>query len=128
MSKVADKYRGTVTYHLVYKELITAACYRGTITYQEIAEIMGLPLQGNLMGSQTGHMLGEISEDEFTAGRPMLSAVAVGVSGTPGDGFYGLAKGLGKLTEDSPEAKRHFWEKEKAAVYKTWQRALGHSE
>jgi hypothetical protein len=88
---------------------------------------MGLPLQGNLMGSQTGLMLGEISEDEFNAGRPMLSAVAVGVSGTPGDGFYGLAKDLGKLTEDSPEAKRHFWEKEKAAVYEAWKIVLENS-
>ena len=30
-------------------------------------------------------------------GRPMLSAIAVGVSGSPGDGFFGLAKTLGKF-------------------------------
>lgn len=127
MSKVPDKYRGTITYHLVYKELITAARYRGTVTYQEIAKIMGLSLQGNHMSKETGWMLGEISEDEFNAGRPMLSAVAVSISGTPGDGFYVLAKDLGKLTEDSPEAKRHFWEKEKAAVYEVWKIKLENS-
>jgi hypothetical protein len=124
MPHVADKYRGKVEYELVYRELITAAQYRGTVTYQEIAMIMGIPTVGSYMGSQTGWILGEISEDEFNAGRPMLSAVAVGVAGTPGDGFYTLAKKFGKLNDDSPEARIRFWAKERDEVYQTWQRKI----
>ena len=81
MSVVSDKYRGSKEYLLVYCELIRPARYRGTTTYQAIAEIMGLPLRGSYMGSEIGKVLGEISEDELNQERPMLSAIAVGVSG-----------------------------------------------
>lgn len=124
MTVMRDKYRGTKAYHLVYNELIAAARYRGTVTYQEIAQLIGLPLSGNYMGLEVGHILGEISEDEHLQGRPMLSAVAVGVSGEPGEGFYILARGLGKLDDDSEDGKRRFWATEKAAVYKVWQKVL----
>lgn len=124
MTIVADKYRGTTTYHLIYKELITAARYRGTITYQEIAKIMGLPLEGNHMGREVGYILGEISEDEVCQDRPILSAVAIGTSGHPGEGFYGLAKDLGKISEDSPAQRNNFWKNEKKTVYKTWKLKL----
>ena len=116
------KYRGSTEYLLVYGELIKAARYRGLTTYQAVAEIMGLPLRGNYMGKEVGHMLGEISQDELDHGRPMLSALAVGVSGLPGSGFFSLARELGKLQERSKEAQRRFWEEEKAAVYKAWKR------
>ncbi len=124
MLVVNDKYRGTQAYLLVYGELIAAAHYRGTVTYQEIAQLMGLPLTGSHMGHETGQILGEISDDEHRQGRPMLSAVAVGVSGEPGVGFFVWAKDHGKLTADSTAEKRLFWEKEKAAVYETWRRTL----
>lgn len=124
MSIVKDKYRGTPVYFQVYSELIAAARYRGTVTYQELAQLMGLPLSGSYMGSEIGHILGEISEDEQQHGRPMLSAVATGVSGEPGEGFYAFAKDLGKLTAESLAEKRQFWQKEKAAVYETWRRKL----
>src|SRR5215510_11953840 len=99
MAPVKDKYRGTTKYVHVLAELVRAAQYRGITTYQDIAVIMGLPIQGAYMGKETGHILGEISEDEFRSGRPMLSAVAVGVSGRPGPGFYSLAKSLGAMKE-----------------------------
>lgn len=130
MAILQYKYRGALEYHLIYTELINAARYRGTVTYQEIAQIMGLPLQGNHMGKEVGYILGEISEDEVTQGRPMLSAVAVGVSGEPGDGFYGFAKDLGLFSEGSLESKRRFWKQERDRVYKAWQVKLhvNHSE
>ena len=62
MNTVQGKYRGKKEYSLVYTELITAAKYRGTVTYQEIAQIMGLPLSGNHMSREVGWVLGEISE------------------------------------------------------------------
>ncbi len=76
MSTTSGKYRSSKEYYLTFNELVTAARYRGTVTYQEIALLVGLPLRGSYMGSEIGHLLGDISDDEVTNGRPMLSAVA----------------------------------------------------
>ncbi len=111
-------------YHLVFSELLNAAQHRGTVTYQELALIMGLPLQGNHMGAELGQILGEISEDEVTQHRPMLSAVAISTSGQSSSGFFGLAKDLGLLTYESHDGKRRFWEKTKEDVYRVWQKEL----
>ena len=124
MSTVDSKYRGSKIFILVYKELITAAQYRGTITYQEIAKLMGLPSSGSHMGREIGQLIGEISDDEAINNRPMLSAIVVGVSGEPGEGFYGLAKDLYDLELETRESKREFWHQEKAKVYQTWQTEL----
>lgn len=123
MPVVQSKYRGTTTYERVKAELIRAAEYRGVTTYQHIALIMGLPLQGSHMGAETGHILGEISEDEVRDGRPMLSAVAVGVSGTPGKGFFALARDLGRLETSDDDAG--YWQGERDAAYRAWHRPLG---
>lgn len=120
MITVEAKYRGKPEYHRIFSELINAAKYRGTITYQEIAKILGLPLSGNYMGAEIGHLVGEISEDEVIAGRPMLSAVAVNTSGKPGPGFFGLARQLGRLNSNQPSDEARFWKNELAAVYDQW--------
>jgi hypothetical protein len=112
-----SKYRGMKEFALVYNELITAAKYRGTVTYQEIAQIMGLPLSGNHMSREVGWILGEISAYELENGRPMLSAIAVGVNGKPGQGYFEWARKLGRLTTEDEWA---FWESECKAVYDTW--------
>ena len=122
MPEVSNKYRGTIEYHLAFSKLIAAARYRGTVTYQELAMVLGLPLVGAYMGAETGHLLGEISEDEVRAGRPMLSAVAVNVQGRPGPGFYSLAKLLGKLAEGADEPA--FWREELESVHRTWAERL----
>jgi hypothetical protein len=119
-----EKYRGTPVYHLVHAELVTAAQYRGTVTYQELAQIMGLPVVGSYMGSEIGHILGEISEDEANNGRPMLSAVAVSKAGHAGPGFFDLARDLGRLTGSSPEDELAFWQAERQQAYTTWQRRI----
>lgn len=120
MSKVPNKYRGSGQYFIVFNELVAAARHRGTATYQELADLIGLPIMGAYMGKEVGQLLGEISEDECDRDRPMLSALAVGVNGKPGDGFYDLAKTLGKL--GSGEAEDHFWEAERRKLYEIWQR------
>ena len=125
MSLVKDRYRGTTKYVHVLGELVRAAQYRGVTTYQDLAVIMGLPLKGSHMGAEIGHVLGEISEDEAKADRPMLSAVVVGVNGTPGPGFYTMAKDLGRLSEGQDELA--FWERERDAVYEAWRRPLPES-
>ena len=117
------KYRGSKEYHLVYSELIRAAQYGGVTTYQAVAQIMNLPLRGSHMGSETGRVLGEISEDELNQGRPMLSAIAVGVSGLPGQGFFAWAEEMGRLSPGATEEEQlRFWEEEKKAVYRAWKR------
>lgn len=84
---------------------------------------MGLPLSGSHMGREVGHILGEIAEDEVQSGRPMLSAVAVGVNGKPGPGLFSLARDLGRLTSEEEE-EPEFWEAERLAAYKVWRRPL----
>lgn len=124
MPDAKGKYRGTVAYQLVYAELVAAARYRGVTTYQAIAQLIGLPLKGAHMGAELGHVLGEISEDELKQGRPMLSAIAVGVDGVPGSGFFVWARQLGRLASDRPEDELPFWVEEKEAVYETWKRVF----
>ena len=69
--------------------------------------------------------MGHISrEDEFNADRPMLSSIAVNVQGSPGSGFFELARSLGKLSEESKEAENDFWEEESHDVYETWKVVL----
>lgn len=122
MSVVSDRYRGTIAYARVLGELVRAAEYRGVTTYQDIALIMELPQRGSHMGREVGHILGEISEDEFRANRPMLSAVAVNVHGRPGPGFFKLARDLGRPCGEGEE--KVFWEAERDATYATWRRPL----
>lgn len=122
---VATKYRGTGEYFLVFTELTLAAKYRGTITYQELAHVIGLPITGANMGTEIGHLLGEISEDQHRRSRPMLSAIAVDSNGRPGGGFFDLARRLGKLNGKTTVEEDRFWELEKEAVHETWRRKFG---
>jgi hypothetical protein len=117
---VPSKYRSRPSYHLVYSRLIEAARHRGTVTYQEIAKIVGLPLSGNHMQGEIGHLLGEISEDEHLYGRPLLSAVAVNSKGNPGAGFFELARLLGELASKDPADESRFWADQKAEIYAVW--------
>jgi hypothetical protein len=109
-------------YFQVMAELVRAAQYRGLTTYQDVAVIMGLPIKGAYMGAEVGHILGEISEDEVRSGRPMLSAIVVGVAGKPGPGFCVWAKELGRFSEGQDETA--FWGSEREAVYEAWRRPL----
>jgi hypothetical protein len=120
----SNRYRGTIQYSTVYSVLIAAARYRGTVTYQELALEIGFPLEGNYMGAEIGHLLGEISEDEHSNGRPMLSAIAIGTSGYPGPGFFQFARQLGKLTGETPDSEKAFWEAERRLLYETWRKPI----
>jgi hypothetical protein len=119
---VHDKYRSTIKYARVLAELVRAAEYRGVTTYQDIAVIMGIRLKGLHMAAEIGHILGEVSEDEVRAGRPMLSAVVVNVQGKAGPGFFALAKELKRMAPGEDEGD--FWNRELEAAYKAWGRPL----
>lgn len=124
MPTITSKYLGTKEYLLVYSELIAAARHRGLITYQEIAQIMGLPLSGNHMSREVGQILGEISDDERENDRPMISAIVVGVSGKPGLGLFALAKQFERFDSEDEAARDHFVHQERQVVYDTWKRVL----
>ena len=120
MNTIKSKYRGKKEYFRVKAELIRTAEYKGTITYKDVAVIMGLPLKGQHMATETGHMLGEISKDEVEFGRPMLSSVVVDVKGKIGQGYFRLADELKLYYND--ESDDEFWRRQQAAVYKEWKR------
>ena len=124
MPVVKNKYRTKKEYSIVMGELLTAARYRGYVTYQELANLLGLPVKGSHMGAQLGHVLGEISEDEVIQGRPMLSALAVNVGGQPGPGFFALAEKLGLFKGGSREEQEAFWQQTREDLYSIWKRRL----
>ena len=115
-----SKYRGSKEYHLVFCKLIATAQNRTTVSYVEVAAILGIYTPGNHMAKQVGLVLGEISQDEHSAGRPMLSAVAVAVNGRPSKGFYELARILQKLSSSNGELELAFWKDERKSVYEIW--------
>jgi hypothetical protein len=121
MTVVKDKFRGTKAYALAYSALIAAAHNRSMCTYTGIAYLTGLPTVGMAMASQVGHLVGEISEDEHKAGRPMLSALVVEKdSGLTGGGFFALARGLKALTGSSKSDEDRFLKKEKTKLFDFW--------
>lgn len=124
MTANESRYRGKKKYYLVLAELITAARYKGKVTYQEIAKLIGLPLEGNYMGAEIGRLLGEISKDEVRYGRPMLSAIVVTTMGLPGPGFFQLARDLGRLRGNTRDEEMSFWQNETNAVHEAWKTVL----
>ena len=120
MTTIGSKYRGKREFLLVYCELIQAARYQGIVYYKRIARLIGIEEPGHHMARQVGQVLGEISEDEHAAGRPMLSAVAVASDDHPGDGFFTLARNLGLLDSEDESQMQEFWERQRDRVYDTW--------
>jgi hypothetical protein len=121
MTTVANKYRGTKEYFLVHAELLMAARYRGTISYGDVGRILGIRQPGGRLARESGQILGEISEDEILAGRPMLSALAVtATSRKPSDGFFGLAASFGLLPNNTNAGKELFWRKTLGDLYQLW--------
>lgn len=120
MTFVSNKYRGSQLYLLVYCRLIQAAQQSQTIYYDEIRIMMGLK-PGNNAAKEVGWILGEISEEEHSLGRPMLSVVVVNQQNNmSSEGFYVLAHDLGKFTGTTDQDKANFWNSELQAVYAIW--------
>lgn len=120
MTTTSGEFRGTKLFILTYAKLILAARYHQVVTYKELVQLLGLPYSRYYLSKVLGQILGEISEDEINHGRPMLSTLAVGVQGTPGEGFYGWARNLGKLKSEERADEKAFWASECKAVYDTW--------
>ena len=108
----------TKEYFITYSNMINAAKHRGLVTYQEIAQANGWPTFGSYMGKVVGEVVGLVSQNELEQGRPMMSAIVVGVSGKPGKGFFDWARELGVLSEGEDEET--FWRDECEKVYEEW--------
>lgn len=120
MTTQGSKYRGSKEYLQVYAELILTARSQGLVRYVRVAELIGIHTPGHHMAKEVGQVLGEVSEDEVRAGRPMLSAVAVAEDGRPGNGFYNLAQELDLLSRDAAADREEFWQEQRRRVYDTW--------
>jgi hypothetical protein len=113
-------YRGTEECQTVYRTLLDAARQETQVFYTEVAEILGAAQGEPAAASEVGHLLGEISEDEHAAGRPMLAAVVLTGKGIPGEVFFAIARRLGALASTAPAEEMQFWMAERAKVYEAW--------
>jgi len=118
VDKDSARYEGTREYYRVYSLLIQAAHFRGTVQYMQVAKILHITQPGNYMGREVGQVLGEISRNEVTRGRPMLSSVVIGTNGIPGEGFRNFAVELGRWNGQGDW--KTFWHSELEEVYRVW--------
>ena len=101
----------------VAEELIRVAKARETTTYKAIAQLMGIALDGDWAVQQVSDMLDRINKSAVS-GTHMLSAVVISeVNNRPGEGFFGLARSMGKYTGGDKDA---FWVDELKRVHDHW--------
>ena len=103
--------------------LIHRAKHRGMIAYSELTaqtSTIHFDLESADWRSLLAQMLGEISREEDAIGRGMLSALVVHKREDmqPGEGFFHLAKELGRDTTD----KLTCWVREIHKIYVVWTR------
>ena len=115
---MSDKWMNTKEYFVTYAIMINAAQHFGFCTYQEIARANGWQMRGSYMGKLIGEVVGLISKNELDQDRPMLSAIVVGVTGKPSEGFFNWARELGVLSAGEDEWA--FWRNECEKVYEAW--------
>jgi hypothetical protein len=97
--------------------MIRRARARSTISYSElVSQIRSIRLDPH--DARLDHFLGQISSEEDSEGRGMLTVLVVHKSGDlePGRGFYELA---GSLDRDVSDRER-CWAEELKLVYEVW--------
>ncbi|HVZ92947.1 MAG TPA: hypothetical protein VG797_00400 [Phycisphaerales bacterium] len=100
------------------QEIIKFAKKRQLAYYSELAPIVRLDLSDPHQRKLMGEYLGEISEHEHSADRPLLSAIVVDKSTKePGKGFFTLARDLQIF---AGESERAFFERECQRVFDHW--------
>lgn len=95
-----------------------------SVTYSTLCRDCKLDLKmNNLKDIATlAKSLTKISSSEALNGRPLISALVVNEeTGIPGDGFYTLAKKLGKFN-GKENSKKAFFKKESVLVRAFWQK------
>src|SRR5262245_50244417 len=92
-------YRGPPVYEKAWRLLIREARAKRFMNYAPLFNLLKLK-RGNHAARQAGQLLGEISEDTYRAGLPMLSAIVINTTtNRPGPGFFTLAQQLGIITK-----------------------------
>ena len=82
----------------VYERLVHAARARDFVHYGELAKMLGIDMDNPHFGALVGKVLGQISEDEVAAGRPMISAIVASKDDMlPGKGFFKLGQELHRV-------------------------------
>ena len=97
--------------------LIERAKLRGMIPYSDLVrQIKSINIEAH--DQRLFHLLGEVSTEEHSEGRGMLTVIVVHKHGDmqPGPGFFDLAKQLGKDTSDILSC----WVKELKNVHGYW--------
>jgi hypothetical protein len=102
--------------------LIKAAENRKVVHYAEVGRLLNFSMDNPSHRVELGSILGEISTEEHENGRPLLSAVVVHKEDhLPGEGFFNLAKELGKQRPD--EDNDTFYVNELQRVFDAWMAA-----
>ena len=105
---------------IVYGICTRAARDQGRTSYAAVAKEIGMDTTGEGWRYQMGPLLDEVSRYEHGQGRPQLSVVVVREDiGRPGEGFFTLAKELGKFDGVDEDA---FFVEELKAVHAEWKR------
>lgn len=105
----------------IYERLIEVARAGDLITYGEIAPLANLNMDSPDDRNKIAHILGDISTHEDEQGRPLLSSVVVlaGI-GYPGEGFFNLARQLGRYHGHKEFEDLEFFVQETKRVYGYW--------
>jgi hypothetical protein len=107
---------------MIRDKLIEAAKKQKVVYYAEVGELLNFSMDNPHHRKELGRILGEISTDEHQEGRPLLSAIVVHKENhLPGEGFFKLAKELGKQKPD--EDNDTFYTNELRRVFNTWMAA-----
>jgi hypothetical protein len=106
---------------IVYDMCRQAANEGKTITYSDVGSRIGLDMANEGERFKLGQLLDEVSRHEHAQGRPLLSVVVVHADGDtrPGDGFFVLARELGKFAGGD---KDEFFFAELESTYAAWKR------
>jgi hypothetical protein len=104
---------------LVFTQLVEIACIRDTISYYELAALFGLDFHKAADRVELSNVLNEISIQEDSLGRPLLSAVVVHPeTGYPSQGFFLLAR---ELTYNHFDDERSYYYRELKRVHDFWE-------
>jgi hypothetical protein len=104
----------------LYAAMLTRARKPGAwVAYSDVGRVIGLDMSNAADRDEIAELLGYVSKAEVAEGRPMLSSVVLHKDGSPpGQGFFMLAKELGRATVDEKDVIVHA--REMKATHHTW--------
>lgn len=106
----------------IYERLKEAARNEELLTYGQIAPLANLNLQSPADRNRISLILGEISTYEHENNRPLLSAIVI-LKGEdkPAEGFFRLARELGRYSGRKDKDDCDFFTLETKRVFEYWQ-------